>query len=591
MEHQVSSPGSITSSATVPDSESKPPTYTTAGTIYNPSTTQSLQPPTRRGRSFKWSSGGPNSDFALFPKTALASLPIGRFASGGSNSNTNPVGRLPAFQQYSPLQQNYDRAASPFYDPDHGLVKMQSETPRMRSGNTPGPQLSLFADKHQVKAAEGQTSDDEDEDNGDLAMDPLMSMPVKSLHNLASYPNPSQKKAQKALLRGTKPNLTGFSAAPDNNASSSPFLRSVDTADDSRDGYVMSSNLLRPAQSDPAGLRRDQEELWSGPSLSRTYTNRPSHLSSFNLVRKDESSGSELVSTTLSTGPGAPRPLTAGPPGQRQYRPSTFESTFKALTFAEEQQNLGRDEHGRSVASRGMQNDGLGGEKSMNLASPYPASMDMDPVGTRQAMAPWALPDDYLPPTQVSDRPRSVLGPVGTAAYTRIMIPAASQSPLSTSSDASWYHERCAQVASIANKGLAARNERVDSHWYAGADLLGKSISDHIDEAWHGKVENKYGAVGDGRPSKNKSQYRPLEMPTAERMSVAEHAEPLINMLFGTMLRHIQQQHDKYDYRSFGEPAPELIDESIEGRASFFGKPLEGKAARSGRGRRKRSSR
>jgi hypothetical protein len=65
------------------------------------------------------------------------------------------------------------------------------------------PSLSLF-DNGKGKAVEINNDSSSDDEN-DIVNSALMNMTVKSLQNLASYPNPNQKNAQKALLRGTRP--------------------------------------------------------------------------------------------------------------------------------------------------------------------------------------------------------------------------------------------------------------------------------------------------------------------------------------------------------------------------------------------------
>ena len=199
----LESAASNTTSTTIgpPRSASTQPTYTTAGTIYNPSSSQPLQPPTRRGRSAKWSTGQ-NSDLCLFPKTLLAGFTMQ--ATNGSLLATT-------LQQYTPLQQNYDRAVSPLSELDHAAHFEAIQTPRMRSGNIPAPLSFLFPDKDDerdvAKAklavdeyANFSNDEDADEDDDDQGMEALMNMTVKSLNNLASYPQPEPEESSEGSL-------------------------------------------------------------------------------------------------------------------------------------------------------------------------------------------------------------------------------------------------------------------------------------------------------------------------------------------------------------------------------------------------------
>ncbi|KAL6795100.1 hypothetical protein J3E68DRAFT_331591 [Trichoderma sp. SZMC 28012] len=328
----------FSSNPLVESSASSQPTYTTAGTIYNPNSSQRLQPPARRGRLLKL-----NSEASGFPLDATkfgtprTMLPDTQFRS---DTSVKVPAAPAAIQQYSPLQQNYDRAVSPVVSP-HQEPIMSSQGLRrhntsLRAG-ADSPSLSLF-DNGKGKAVmtnNDSSSDDED----DIVNSALMNMTVKSLQNLASYPNPNQKNAQKALLRGTRPKA-GNSLSGGPSRLSTPFTH----RNDSQGGARISSSEevsvgLRPILSEPGILyQRTQDSRWrsrkmaSEAGASGTYHGAFESRLSTPSTNSDNADPNPLASMHLATGPGAPKPLTAGPPGQRQYRPSTFESTFKALT-------------------------------------------------------------------------------------------------------------------------------------------------------------------------------------------------------------------------------------------------------------------
>ncbi|KAL6836265.1 hypothetical protein J3E69DRAFT_373387 [Trichoderma sp. SZMC 28015] len=328
----------FSSNPLVESSASSQPTYTTAGTIYNPNSSQRLQPPARRGRLLKL-----NSEASGFPLDATkfgtprTMLPDTQFRS---DTSVKVPAAPAAIQQYSPLQQNYDRAVSPVVSP-HQEPIMSSQGLRrhntsLRAG-ADSPSLSLF-DNGKGKAVminNDSSSDDED----DIVNSALMNMTVKSLQNLASYPNPNQKNAQKALLRGTRPKA-GNSLSGGPSRLSTPFTH----RNDSQGGARISSSEevsvgLRPILSEPGILyQRTQDNRWrsrkmaSEAGASGTYHGAFESRLSTPSTNSDNADPNPLASMHLATGPGAPKPLTAGPPGQRQYRPSTFESTFKALT-------------------------------------------------------------------------------------------------------------------------------------------------------------------------------------------------------------------------------------------------------------------
>ncbi|KAK1255971.1 hypothetical protein MKX07_008230 [Trichoderma sp. CBMAI-0711] len=325
-------PPSPTPAATTPVSSQ--PTYTTAGTIYNPSSSQRLQPPARRGRLFKL-----NVEAATFVLGASKfGSPRSILSDKGFNPDTNA--RTPAVapvQQYSPLQQNYDRAVSPATSPDREAAMsprpftLHNQPLRARVDSLPPSRL----DTGHGFMATVDSSDDEDDS---ISVGALRNMTVKSLQNLASYPNPNQKSAQKALLRGTRPKA-GSSLGSGLSGLAQPFTyRNI-----SPGGVRLSSSDepsigLRPALSDPSALhqsymdrRRIPRMVTSDAGPSSTYASLFESRRSTPSTNSDMPDPRSLASMHLATGPGAPKPLTAGPPGQRQYRPSTFESTFKAL--------------------------------------------------------------------------------------------------------------------------------------------------------------------------------------------------------------------------------------------------------------------
>ncbi|RFU81879.1 hypothetical protein TARUN_317 [Trichoderma arundinaceum] len=339
MDEETSSPqtsSSPTPAASVPTSSQ--PTYTTAGTIYNPGSSQRLQPPTRRGRMLKY-----NPDTAGFSleKTHRVTLPGVPF-----NSSLGAVIAqiTQTSNQYSPLQQNYDRAVSPINNPDHE-PGMSFQAPQTRHGygsgplsspaaNNEAPPASIF-DGMKGKAAAIDVSSSDDED--DTVNSALMNMTVKSLQNLASYPNPSQKSAQKALLRGARAKAGSNLGGPSRLSTPSTYRNNSPVGGRAPSSDEMSSRL-RHALSDPTAFRIFGREARSsarlvtseaGPSASYQYT-AESRFSTPS-INSDNTDPNSSTPMTFATSTGAPKPLTAGPPGQRQYRPSTFESTFKAL--------------------------------------------------------------------------------------------------------------------------------------------------------------------------------------------------------------------------------------------------------------------
>lgn len=121
---------------------------------------------------------------------------------------------------------------------------------------------------------------------------------VKTLTNLASYPNPNQRMAQRCLDRARET----FKAAAENRRSVSPSSSQPDL---NGIGCASASSYFSN----------------SGRESSEYYSRIP----------RNARMNSSTRSSVLSSGPGAPQPLTAGPPGQRHYKASTLEGPLRAL--------------------------------------------------------------------------------------------------------------------------------------------------------------------------------------------------------------------------------------------------------------------
>lgn len=292
-----SSPGArSTESPSQGGQASLQPTYTTAGTVFNPQTTTPLQPPTRRGRAMRWPTNIP-ADLSAFNNSITGNFSRGRYRSPPTTAST--------LKHYSPLQQNSDRAADPLTS-TVALKRSNSESPSVNMPLSPWNPLPcdlLTENSDDVQTVEDvfTLQDDEcdtvlskEQEEEEELLSRMGSYSVKTLTSLASYPNPYQKVAQLALDRARNT----FKAAnlDDSSRSISPSL--------SRHGL--------DGASAPPGLSRDNSEL-------------------FSRVPRNGYVGSSTRSSVLSNGPGAPQPLTAGPPGQRQYKASTLEAPIRAI--------------------------------------------------------------------------------------------------------------------------------------------------------------------------------------------------------------------------------------------------------------------
>jgi hypothetical protein len=283
----MTTPMSTSSTTTIPPKgkAAQQTVYTTAGTVYNP-TAPPLQPPSRKGRASRWTPPS-QAELALLNKSVLASFSYKPYRS--------PPTTASSLKHYTPLQQNSDRAVEPLVGPSASGRTLSESSSSLSLNSAPSQgKANSFITNGRFLDEMRLTDDDKDEEE----LVRMNNLPVRTITNLASYPNPSQKLAQKALDRARET----FKSAAETDPSSTPNF--------SRQG---------PQRLEGSGLRS------ASASLDRDFPATSGWISKHDPLSNGTRSG------VLSSGPGAPQPLTAGPPGQRQYKPSTLEATFRAL--------------------------------------------------------------------------------------------------------------------------------------------------------------------------------------------------------------------------------------------------------------------
>lgn len=478
------------------------PTYTTAGTLYNPSTSQPLQAPTRRGRQLRNMNGPGQASPALLPRSQLAALPLQGFND-----------RSQVYHQYSPLQQNTDRAVSPGnpVEPEKNPYAMSSGNGHPAHTRSPGVDIPAFGFGREAPnnniTAQSAKSDDDDESDGDLGTNPLHSMTVKSLQNLASYPNPSQEGAQKALLRGARPNLNGESSrqyTPDNHQQYGPGGRPRP-----RHGPACHTDWV---QSNARPLGRD-----NNPSM---LPRRPPP----GLEVRDDVTG--YLAAAGGAGGGVPRPLTAGPPGQRQYRPSTFEPAFRALGINAGLPTASKQHEAveRSGNTPPTLFNGNGRISSLLINAPQ----EPGPVGHRH------LPDyrGIIAPREsgMSDRAASPDNALIVAMRQGKGMPIkemGNNGPSWKDADPDPRFRREPGTCRFSEDAKEARARETDRLWYAGAGLLNIGTAD----------------VGEDMKIKWKTTpYKPMSIDEANKESTADHMKPLLNAALATFERCAQEE-------------------------------------------------
>ncbi|KAK1967806.1 hypothetical protein LY78DRAFT_679867 [Colletotrichum sublineola] len=571
-------------------------TYTTAGTIYNPSNSQPLQPPVRRGRTLKWPPvSAAASELSLFPKSVLAGLPL-------KSQNLAPTSTSPLPHQvpkYSPLQQNYDRAVSPvtdnsresLNDSDVSSLPSSRIPPYTMNSSQVSPVDGAMPTPTVGKRADAESSDDEDDES--TGENPLKNFTVKGLQNLASYPNPNQKRAQKTLLRA-RPGATPVPSTGNVSRTATPSYGTQFF--DTPDVVKIDSNspgLFHSAKIDPNAvlkLQVDQRPL-RDPDTSwkvndGTPPPPPGLFPAHNVQRSIPYS---TYKSTLATGPGAPRPLTAGPPGQRQYRTSTFDSNMKVL-------------NGGSKAD--MSYDGSVNDDIHPLANAVHNNTSLDALRLAGSKTPNELksglhsllcnstPDtDHLhqspvDPGKLSDEDMKKilqyinLGLTDTIAndYKRRYRHPEPDLPVTFGERWAIDHPKTdrSRLAkgtwTIAEDELRRRAERINQLFYAGTGELGKSLESVVKDAEFNNFKRQVGVIGDRRPKAKleKVEHPLISIPQANNMTNKEAAEPLVALGVSSLLNHIEGKYDSLQFYQWEDPEASKVDKSVEGRKSVF---------------------
>lgn len=305
------------------------------------------------------------------------------------------------------------------------------------------------------------------DDSGDdifVDDDSLKHMSVKTLTNLASYENPKQKSAQNILSRARD---------------TSKALQFADQAS-------LSSNIL---QSDG--------------------------------VAEADSRPSSTYSSILSKGPGAPRPLTAGPPGLRQHKPATTDNPATARRSA-------------PVADVSVSGQGLlkaparvTTGQSTSQRSSSQKSYPVAPVKQKHNETPSS--------SKVFD---SIPAEEARKYYQNGLLPANfnySPSPL-TAFGYNSSSKRYLYRFKGENRDILSRDEAVDALWNEGAAMFYKSIDEAIAEQNHKSFQAEMGLQGQRNALPRKIVGPGLSVEEANCMSAQDLAAPLLSMAFQTLI-------------------------------------------------------
>ncbi|KAK4232336.1 hypothetical protein QBC38DRAFT_352567 [Podospora fimiseda] len=517
-----------TVSSTAQDKSKQQLTYTTVGSIYNPNATAQIQPPTRRPRTRRYPHPLDSPGFGL-ESELLSSLPLKESAP------VTPPTTASVFQQYTPLQQNYDRAVNPAETNPTDLERsvlssLGMPLPTIRSGNLPPPS--------------GLDDDDSVASEDTLATSRIN---VKGLTNLASYPNPMQKAAQKALARARPANLS----------------------------------LSRPK---------------TPPSL--TYTG----------FSRERMPPTHTAAASVTTG--APQPLTAGPPGRRERRPGAFEDAIRAARFeklSEEAPGPSSMRAGYMPRSSAV-GYGTTYDSVKNSSQSFPSLNNEFPVAhgpISQGIArPPAAKQSNSPTTPIAQligsdghyRRVYDAAPVGQDVQTYTNSSNYVELGRRRGEDDDWYTQSV--IAAARQEDPFSRSidpvehrRQLNCAFYAGTKGLVKDISQVEHEYHYRRLVDKIGVIGgerhrlgdshiDSLGEDGKVQLRPLSIKEASQMPESEHVKPLLSLAYAAMLNYREDgRSGRSDRDGWGPKFREVddawVDNSEEGNKSLFDKPKE----------------
>ncbi|KAI0454055.1 hypothetical protein F5B21DRAFT_525323 [Xylaria acuta] len=472
--------------------QSTPPRqYTTVGSVYNPQL-QPLQPPVRRGRTIK----------CLYPY------------KGEPPAGLSQV-------QYTPLQQNSDRAVSPVRQDSSSLpatltitrqerqvlqkfgvmvpgIRQASSLPVSRQSPVQVPRYMASRENNGSDALADPVAEDNTavlantsvgSDDGSDATDtkPISAMNFNSLTNLASYPNPMQRAAQKVLASHRPQPVLTTGVSPSN---AYPDRRIVQY-----DVGVITDIGSQSQISDSRSVHYDPEvePFVSLDEASRFMPDLPK-------VR------------------GAPAPLTAGPPGVRQLRPTAFEQETlqRARDFDDETPMMNpyraRLPFGQHTGGSSFEHESIsdGEEEEDDHSHGHYNTLVFDTLSADEAIRfyPTGLPTNF----NYSTLPVS-------GHWEAERLAKLEQSDV--------YSTQCQESVG------AERKQRIDNSFYSGSNTFKKSFDVAVSDHKHRGVARIVGRPYQEPPNdQGKVVNRQLQIRDASIMPASEHAKPLLSMVF-----------------------------------------------------------
>lgn len=326
--------------------------------------------------------------------------------------------------------------------------------------------------------------------------------------------------------------------------------------------------------------------------------------------------GRDRVTSGGSTVFGTPQPLTAGPPGQRQFRPSTIEGVTRALGTGQEnldatlRAELEWPKLGSTTVDLSSSSDEQPEQlvppafnKPANTTDPFPLGQRVSYFGNRAS-----VPSLPLSRAVYDDNSRSAtMTPfVGedtedTGRHPRDTIPRDAARHYFPHGFPVNYSGRCNPIAENwcdeypqqrdhsarqSYQTVSEQQAKLNRGFYAGIEAFTKDIHHVAHEHDNRSLKNKIGVIGEGRErvgtshrdrtdNNGRPQLVTLSVEESNRIPSHAHAEPLLSMAFATLLRCKEEISSRKcaggaESNSILKPDQTWIDDSSEGNKSFY---------------------
>jgi hypothetical protein len=299
-------------------------------------------------------------------------------------------------------------------------------------------------------------------------------------------------------------------------------------------------------------------------------------------VSPPEFGTSTLFQTTqdppVSQPSGVPQPLTAGPPGQRQYLGAGANKATAAFTdsaqFGGEMSNTAYEDYLRETATdpRYQFYNSTLSQQTFNNQMPQDLNMSTSQPAAAQQTLNAAFQGEIVGYKSADTLPMSSIAKYYPKGFPSDMT--GKFNPLS--------FKMKVKMAQIPGVGEPITDEEKaefqalerDHYWYSGQRRWGMKADDFIDELEQGLLNQRisqFGAIGP--PSEPFVERKPITEEEMENMTTAQAAALAIDALFGTFLAYADETSESRCLLSgFERPAPErLLDKSMKGIMSLFG--------------------